>query len=344
MSSRDAMIDAVTLRQILLERYSKGEARRLYKHIRRLDTLLEKKVLARYGKERSVILGKEVERISQEMLTLYGADLLKSLEAFSVKEVKFAENLLLETTTATVVASTSKKALSKAIKMRPMELLIDGQLERVTVAQATKRFSASQSKRIGQIIKDGRTTGKTRQQVVKEVSALVSTRTKHQAEALVRTLTNHMSSVSMDEAFAGNEAITDGWQWVSTLDSRTSLTCAGLDLQKFKPKDNQSKPPIHYGCRSKWIAVVKPEYDLGSDADGTRAAKQYKDKFEPASSKLSYSGWLKRQDASIQNEVLGTTRAKLFRSGKISLGRFTDKTGKVLTLNQLEARNSMSFK
>tara|TARA_B100000795_G_scaffold86071_1_gene62590 strand:- start:716 stop:1750 length:1035 start_codon:yes stop_codon:yes gene_type:complete len=344
MSSREAMIDAVTLRQILLERYSKGEARRLYKHIRRLDVLLEKKILAKYGKERAVILGREVEKISQELLTLYGSDLLKSLESFAVKEATFAENLLLAATAAKAVEPTSKKTLSKAIKMRPMELLLDGKLERVTVTQATKRFSASQSKRLGQIIKDGTTTGKTRQQVVKEVSALVTTRTKNQAEALVRTLTNHMSSVSMEEAFAGNEAITDGWQWVSTLDSRTSITCAGLDLKKFKPKDKQSKPPIHYGCRSKWIGVVKPEYDLGSDAEGTRAAKQYNDKFEPASAKLTYSGWLKRQDSRIQNEVLGATRAKLFRSGKISLGRFTDKTGKVLTLKQLEARNSMSFK
>jgi SPP1 gp7 family putative phage head morphogenesis protein len=50
----------------------------------------------------------------------------------------------------------------------------------------------------------------------------------------------------------------------------------------------------------------------------------------------TYEQWLKRQPVSFQNEVLGKTRAKLWRSGNAELGDFVDRSGKVLTLEQLQ--------
>lgn len=50
---------------------------------------------------------------------------------------------------------------------------------------------------------------------------------------------------------------------------------------------------------------------------------------------LSYNDWLKRQPVSFQNEVLGITKAKLFRNGDITLDQFLDRRGNELTLEQL---------
>jgi hypothetical protein len=38
----------------------------------------------------------------------------------------------------------------------------------------------------------------------------------------------------------------------------------------------------------------------------------------------------------VQDKVLGKTRGELFRSGKLTLDKFTDKTGEVYTLKELE--------
>ena len=337
MSTKQAMIDAVTLRQILMERYSKGEARRLYKHIRRLDNLLEKKVLAKYGKERAVILGKEVEKISNELLTLYGNDLIASLESFAVKESEFAKQLLIASTSATSIKSPSLLSVKKSVNSQTMNLLVGGKLQKVTINQAIKQFSTAQSKKIGQIIKDGSLSGRTTDEMVEEISDLVRARTRQQAETLVRTTTNKTATGAREATFDENDDIFDGWQWLSTLDSRTSLTCAGLDGKKFQ-EGKQSKPPIHWGCRSSFIRLVKPEFDLGSEIEGKRSSDS-----GYVSAKLTYGGWLKKQGKPVQVEVLGTKRAKLFRSGEVSISNFTDRSGQTLTLDQLEAKNSLSF-
>ncbi len=58
-------------------------------------------------------------------------------------------------------------------------------------------------------------------------------------------------------------------------------------------------------------------------------------KIGQVSAETKYSGWLRRQPKDFQNEVLGVERAKLFRGGKVSLDRFVDNSGGVITLDKL---------
>jgi len=51
--------------------------------------------------------------------------------------------------------------------------------------------------------------------------------------------------------------------------------------------------------------------------------------------RTTYPQWLRRQPKEFQDEVLGKTRAKLWRSGKFTLDKFVDSSGKTLTLEQL---------
>lgn len=50
----------------------------------------------------------------------------------------------------------------------------------------------------------------------------------------------------------------------------------------------------------------------------------------------TYEQWLSRQSRSFQDEVLGPTRGRLFRTGRISLDKFVDRRGNELTLADLE--------
>ena len=51
--------------------------------------------------------------------------------------------------------------------------------------------------------------------------------------------------------------------------------------------------------------------------------------------KTTFSAWLKKQPRDFQDEYLGPKRAKLFRSGEVTLDKFTLKSGDVIPLETL---------
>lgn len=74
--------------------------------------------------------------------------------------------------------------------------------------------------------------------------------------------------------------------------------------------------------------------------------KRDKDAFDPTTvrSDTSHEAWLRRQPRWFVESSLGNTRAKLFLDGKLSLSKFTDMTGRTITLNELEQEESTVFK
>ena len=150
---------------------------------------------------------------------------------------------------------------------------------------------------------------------------------------------------------------------MATLDSRTSLRCASLDGQVF-PIGTGPRPPQHPNCRStitpvtkSWRELAKPgALKRGRGADNLDALfeRRLKGKgFTPdqiagikratrasmtgqVPGKLTYARWLRRQPAAFQDDVLGPTRAALFRDGTLTLDRFVDdRTGRAFTLADL---------
>ena len=81
---------------------------------------------------------------------------------------------------------------------------------------------------------------------------------------------------------------------------------------------------------------VKEEYRLGGL--GERASMD-----GPVDNQLTYGGFLRKQSKEFQNDVLGPRRAALFRSGKVKINQFTDDAGRVLTLDELAAREGLTL-
>lgn len=98
---------------------------------------------------------------------------------------------------------------------------------------------------------------------------------------------------------------------------------------------------IVHNCRSTTVPVLKSWKQLGINLKeapaGTRASMNGQ---VPA--KLNYLQWLKSQSVSTQNEALGVGRAKMFRSGKLTIDKFRARSGKgLLTLAQLRAKEGL---
>lgn len=166
-----------------------------------------------------------------------------------------------------------------------------------------------------------------------EFSGGVMETTTRQATAIVRTAVNHVANVAHFETYQQNQDVTKQFEYLATLDSRTTLICASLDGKKWGYEDPEAKkPPQHVNCRSSIIPVVDWA-GLGLDPpdEGTRASASGQ-----VAGSTSYEGWLKSQPPATQDEILGPSRGRLFRDGKVSLRDMVRTDGRRIPLAELE--------
>lgn len=187
-------------------------------------------------------------------------------------------------------------------------------------------------------VKMGFVQGKTTRQIVKEVVSTggLADVSRRNAATVIRTALNHVSTQARETVYKKNSDIIERYEWVSTLDSRTSTICRSRDGQKYEIGKGPL-PPAHPNCRSATAPVISDEYDF-LDAGAKRAARGAEGGTQVDAS-TTYYDFLKQQPAWFQDEALGPTRGKIFRNSGISPEEFrvisVDGFGRPLTLNEM---------
>jgi SPP1 gp7 family putative phage head morphogenesis protein len=183
---------------------------------------------------------------------------------------------------------------------------------------------------------------------------------RNQAQALVRTSALGVSNAARLAAYADNDDVIKGVQWVSTLDNRTTPQCIALDGKRwdfpggdgdadyadYKPVGHDKHfepPPIHWNCRSTVIPITYSWKELAGSHGNSKAA-QMADRV-PRETRASmdgqvartktFSDWLEGKPREFQDEVLGPARAEAWRRGELSLTGLTDQSNNPLTIAQL---------
>lgn len=176
-----------------------------------------------------------------------------------------------------------------------------------------KDISRVASSQVERSVRIGMAEGESISNIVKRVRSSLDL-TKRQATTIVRTAVNHVANYANELVYQENEEVIKGIQYVAVLDTRTSEICRELDGKVF-PINEGPRPPQHPNCRSRTVPVLKSWEELGIDLDeapeGTRVSMSGQ---VPAS--MTYNEWLRRQSASIQDEVLGRRKGLLFRKQK----------------------------
>ena len=99
---------------------------------------------------------------------------------------------------------------------------------------------------------------------------------------------------------------------------------------------------ITHNCRSTTVPVLKSWKELGISLKeapkGTRASMDGQ-----VAEDLTYNDWLKKQSAHVQDDVLGKTKADLYRKGGLTMDRFVDETGHEYTLDELRRREKAAW-
>lgn len=336
MSINDKIEDAVTRHQVFIMRYSQGRERLADDYVEKLIEAVTERLGADIATVSPARLDQIIADVAEEIKSQseeYEKSVVDEMLEFIGYESEFNVNLLENAAAAVAVTAPALAILQAAMLLRRMPLEPD---RSYTINEALQEYSGRKSRQIVQTIRDGVTLGQTSEEITSNIKNLTKLQ-QRQAATLARTVTNYTSVQAREVVMRENSDITNSYRWIATLDGRTSLICASRDQQIFKESNESPKPPAHFNCRSTIAPVVE-----GDSADQFRAALGDSGA-QQVSKSTRYETWLRRQSRAFQTEVLGVTRAKLFREGRISIGRFVDSQGATLTLDQLRKLEPMVF-
>jgi len=173
----------------------------------------------------------------------------------------------------------------------------------------------------------------------------------NQIQTIVRTSVNQVQNQASQAVYAANSKVAPKYEYVATLDSRTSPICRRLDGRKFAYNKGPT-PPQHFNCRSTTVPVV--------DYAGLKKQKGFEDLTPPPKGKVvtrptgegtgrvpqdtQYGDWLLGQDKKLKVKTLGNEQkvryferlAKKEGSGQKAIRKMVREDGSERSLKDLE--------
>mgnify|MGYP003645998336 CR=1 FL=1 len=337
------LLDGVTRHQIFVQRYAAGREREAAAVIEKLINIVNSRLasdITEFSRGRLESILFDLEQYSKKTLATFSGKTVDEALKFAQYEIGFNERLLKQNISASLTIpapnQVSAAMFSSVMQVEPKR--------GYTIEQALRMFDGKKSAQIVDTIRSGVILGDTRQQVTSSLMQLKGLQ-KQQAATLTRTITNHVSTESRSLFMSENEDVLEGYEWVATLDSKTSLVCASRDGTVYPFTDDpirSPKPPAHFSCRSTIVPKVKDEFDLTGGRLGVRPAIGA-DGVEQVRGSTDYQSWLTRQPKAFQVEVLGKDRAELFRKGDLKLTNFVDSGGGTISLKRLQELEPLAF-
>ena len=234
-----------------------------------------------------------------------------------------------------------------------------------TVEKAFRGIAESSAQKLDLAVRSGVFSGETLEQIsrrligrlefsqkgnVKQIALAGGELTKlanHQIQTIVRTSVNQVANQASQAVYAANKKVAPKYEYVATLDSRTSAICQRLDGQTFD-YNNGPTPPQHFNCRSTTVPVV--------DFDGLQ--KKYPNLEKPPTTQFdtrpsatgrvpqgtTYGNWLLNQDRKLQVKTLGSEgKVRIFKklakkegSGQAALRKMIRNDGTEVSLAKLQ--------
>lgn len=162
-------------------------------------------------------------------------------------------------------------------------------------------FTAAASATVENIVRKGYANRSSVEDVLREITGTAAknhrdgafSKIKNQADAVTATAIQHTTAIAQ----AGVASVFYGcYRWVSVIDGQTTPICRGRNNRVFRYGAGPL-PPAHIRCRSKTIPC-----DCG----------------DPGEDAPSYFEFIKNQPPTVQNDILGATKASKLRNGDLS--------------------------
>lgn len=349
-TANEKMLDATVSHQLDELGYSNSVTRKMLAMLNRTDrdivtqlnSQLDKLSPSTFTVDRLDKLLKSVYALNGETYTELSKQLNIELEDFTNYEVEYQQKLLASVQPVLVTAIAPSEVYAAAMA-RPFQSKL--------LKEWIAKLDADKAAAIRDVIRLGYIESETTAQIVKRVRGSKALNykdgileiSKRNAESMVFTAVAHTSSYAQQSVYEANADIVAGLMYSVTIDLRTSDICMSRSGNVYPLDKPHPAIPAHFRCRSRYVPVIKSFKELGLDADElTQTTRQSLDGQIPA--ETTYNDWLKKQSVSRQNEVLGITKATLFRNSKITLDKFVSRQGHTYTLPELRKRSEQYFK
>jgi hypothetical protein len=357
-TANEVLQDSAIRHAVNLQHYGNGVVKRIIKLISQVDEDLQNEIIKALNKlppesftvQRLEKILENLRAINQDAFKVAFQELSQELEQFAVAEANYHEKTFAKALPVQVsIASINPEQLYTAAMSQPFQ----GKLLKEWFAT----LESDKAIKIRDAIRMGYVENQPLQQIVQRIIGTRKNKytdgileiSRRNAEAITRTALGHMSVFTRERFFEANNEVISAIRWQATLDNRTSSPCRLRDNKLYttdhKPIGHSlpwggGAGNFHINCRSVAVAVLKSWKELGFNIDELPpSTRQSMNGQVPAD--LSYGDWLKKQSAKIQDEVLGKTRAKLFREGKATIETFANNKGKLLTIQELKELDIM---
>ena len=340
MALSEEIQDAITKHQVFLLRYSAGREKEATQYIDEITEKvlreLEKDDLTSLTRSKLKDFLRELEEFQDEIYDEMEEKILSDVDDLSTEEADWATALFSRFLEGIEPPSKEDYQLAILAGIIP--------LAGKTIRSVIRAFKRKKIRQTTQTIRDGLTAREPNELISRRVQS-INPLQKKQVGSLIRTINNFTSVQARDVVMRQNMDFFDGYEWIAVLDSRTSIICASRDgtIYPFTDDPKKSpKPPAHFACRSSISPRLKPEFE-GKDTKVERRKATGSKGVTRVQQSTTYESWLIRQSAAFQDDVLGKTRGRLFRRGKLQLEKFVDASGKTLTLDQLRKMETEVF-
>lgn len=359
--------DAVLQRQILLAQLERGMQTRLMdlldkteRDIRialqdRLSRLAGAAFTSSATMSRLNVLANSIAKIRGGAFDEVGDVWDTELRALAVAEAEYLDEAIKDMSPVVVETALPATAL--------LEKLVDDLPVRGRVmTEWLQTASAADSQRIMDGVRIGMLQGETADDIVRRILGTkamdgadgVLEMARRDVTTITQTAISTITNEAREQYYQENDDIFSDEQFVATLDDTTCPECGALDGETFAIGQGP-QPPIHFNCRCVRVPVIS-EASLGlrpsnaamrEELDGLSKQEKRERLAElvgqvPGTTR--YSDWLASQSVKFQDHVLGPQRAALFRDGKLTLNRFVNRDGKMLSLDQLRELNPAAFR
>lgn len=262
-----------------------------------------------------------------------------------------AQNAVQTTNSVLNVDLLTKTLNEETLTALAKDVLIEGAPSAAWWSGQKKRYVTN----FKRILNEGIVAGDPIPAMSRRVRDLLKT-TKRQADALVRSSAQAVVQEARFKTYQANSDVIKGQQWLAVLDNRTTPICQALDGQAWLLNGRKMEgttaawrgpPPAHWNCRSTLVPVMKSFSEMSSEPKNKkrldRLEGKNKKKLQGAADgkptgRMTYEQWLKKQSPERQLEVLGPTKLKLWKSGKINMTDLIDQGHNPLTITQLEQK------
>jgi len=384
MNSNDDLLKFLLIRQIDLLRFSNSVQKDLLKILidseaqlrdeieRRVDTLIGKGITDSYTLKRLKALDQVIKDIRLSNYDEITRSLKETLLELSKDESQHIKEAIATSLPVILDLVTPEAARLRAIVER-------NPFQGMVLKDLVGKLAKIDIDRITSSVKIGLVNGRTTNEIVRSIFSDkgVISLSKKNLSTVTRTAIMDIANSVRTTVYDENKKYFDKEVYVATLDSRTTPICRANDGKIFE-RGKGLKPPSHYNCRSIRVPLLTDELigerpikpvtekqllrefskanQLGTIKSRDNLPKGFKGEFDKYSrrrtreligrvpAKITYEDFLRSQSVEFQEDVLGKSKAKLFRDGGLKLDKFIDSEGKELTLPELSSRYKEAFR